>query len=674
VAAALLLVALATAGVPGALLDPRAWGELSAGMGQGLGSVPSVRVPYRGVEEWTRIVLVLGGGVLLVLAALLAFAPRRRGAFGFPVAAAVVLGTLYAVPAVQRDVDRPFLAGATFALALAAFLWLERVERRAAPLAGGLVAGAALLALLVAPRLDGGRPLLDYEELARSLSAAPSTRYDWNHGYGPLDWPRDGGEVLRVRARDRAYWKATNLTAFDGARWVDPGPRTGAVLDTPVRQDRPRWQQRIRVTVRALRSEQFVGANTTISISNSPRDPVITGPGLFATADRPLQRGHAYDALVYVPRPSAREMRVAGTAYPQGLRADYGSIRLASPAAVRDAGAGGRPIADRIVELPFWGEGGAPLIRHRFGGREDLGETLARSPYARTYALARRLRSRSRTPYDYVLAVERHLARGFAYSERPRVAALPLEDFLFRTKVGYCQQFSGAMALLLRMGGVPARIAAGFAPGSRDHRRREFVVRDIDAHSWVEVFLPGIGWVTRDPTPAASPARSQTTDLAPDDAGAPAAPGAGSERALDRPGDAGPAGGPVPAAADDGSGPALAAAGAGAALLALLAVALRRRRRALRAAAEGVEADLAELRRALARSGRPVPPAMTLQALARRWAGTPAEGYVAALAARRYARGTEGPTRAQRAALRRALGAGLGAAGRVRAWWALPPR
>ena len=87
---------------------------------------------------------------------------------------------------------------------------------------------------------------------------------------------------------------------------------------------------------------------------------------------------------------------------------------------------------------------------------------------------------------------------------------MPLDAFLFRDKAGYCQQFSGAMALLLRMGGVPARVAAGFTPGDARHRaRREFVVRDFDAHSWVEAYFPGYGWVTFDPTPAIAPARAQ---------------------------------------------------------------------------------------------------------------------------------------------------------------------
>ena len=120
----------------------------------------------------------------------------------------------------QHDIRLPFLAGLLFALLLASFLWLERVQRRGAGLAAALVATAALGGYIAAPILDGERPLLDYEELAQSLSASATAQYRWNHDYGPLDWPRDGREVLRVEARHRSYWKAVNLTAFDGLHWV----------------------------------------------------------------------------------------------------------------------------------------------------------------------------------------------------------------------------------------------------------------------------------------------------------------------------------------------------------------------------------------------------------------------------------------------------------------------
>ncbi|MFP5364655.1 MAG: transglutaminase domain-containing protein [Thermoleophilia bacterium] len=660
-AVVLLAVALAAAGVPGRLFEPRGWDDLAAGIAQGLGAVSTVRTPYGGLDEWTRIVLVLGGCALAAVAALLAFVPRRGGAFGFPAAAAVALGALYTIPVMQHDVDLPWIAGLAFTLLLAIFLWLERVQQRGAGLAAGIVAVAALGGYAAAPVLDRDRALLDYEELAQSLSPSATAQYRWNHSYGPLDWPRDGREILRVRARQRSYWKAANLTVFDGTRWVQDSRRDRDDLETHVYDER--WRQTIRVTLRALRTRQFIAAGSTLDIIGSPRLAVRTTTGVHESAGKPLRRGHAYRAVVYTPRPSVAQMRRASAGYPLGLSHD--NVRVRIPVAA--------PAGALAIDFPWFGDAGQPTVLGT--GAPDAGEVLAQSRYGRVYALARRLRAGARTPFDYVRAVERHLARGFTYSETPPRSAIPIVDFLLRDRVGYCQQFSGAMALLLRMGGVPARVATGFSPGSLDGERREYVVRDVDAHSWVEVYMPRIGWVTRDPTPPDSPARTQLADQR---AGAPgeAVTSGGSERALGRSPDAGVADAqPVADGADSGPGAAVVVGAIGV-VVATVAVALlvRRRRRRRTAPAPGDDADVEELLRALRRTGRPTPPQLTLTALARRYAGTPAQDYVRAVADARYGYGRAGPTSAQRAVLRRELGAGLGRGGRMRAWWALPPK
>jgi transglutaminase-like putative cysteine protease len=661
VAAALLLVALVAAGVPGHFLRPRAWDELAGGIGQGLGTVPNVRVPYQGVDEWTRTVIVLGGAALVALSALLAFAPRRAGAFGSPFAAAIPLATLYLVPVMQRDGAHQFWGGAAFTLLLVAFLWLERVERRTAPMAAGIVAAAIIAGLVLGPGLDRGTALLDYEGLAQSLSAGASQRFDWNHDYAPLD-ARTGREVLRVQASHRAYWKAADLAEFDGKRWLQGDETRGTDLDGALPRAHEEWVQRLRVTFRSLTSSQFVAAGRTVLINHSPREPVPSGPGMFVTAGRPLKHGNAYRALVYTPRPANAELSAASRLPLPLETVGTGLTSISLPAERGSIGP-----TQRVV-IPPWGQG-EPT--------PDALAAIAASPYKRVYELATRLRARSRTPYEYMVAVERHLANGFAYSEDPKRSDIPLVAFLFGEKAGYCQQFSGAMALLLRLGGVPARVAAGFAPGSLDRDRHEYVVRDIDAHSWVEVYFPGIGWVTRDPTPADAPARSQTSDVASTGPGLAtplrdALPNTAQRR------DPGAAIGPGGAAAQQrGSGVPVAAIALGVmgvlgAIAGLLVV--RRRRRAPAAPDDHGAGALAELLRALRRSGRPPSPQTTLETLAARYRGTAAEGYVRALTAARYGYGEGRPTPAQRAALRRELGAGSGVRGRARAWWALPPR
>jgi hypothetical protein len=126
----------------------------------------------------------------------------------------------------------------------------------------------------------------------------------------------------------------------------------------------------------------------------------------------------------------------------------------------------------------------------------------------RVVALGRHLVAGARTEWDKVVRVERFLLDGGRFRYTTHVAMpgpQPLVDFLLRTREGYCEQFAGAAALLLRLAGVPTRVVAGFATGTQTGTQR-YVVRDVDAHDWIEVYFPGVGWVSFNPTPAASPA------------------------------------------------------------------------------------------------------------------------------------------------------------------------
>jgi LPXTG-motif cell wall-anchored protein len=308
---------------------------------------------------------------------------------------------------------------------------------------------------------------------------------------------------------------------------------------------------------------------------------------------------------------------------------------------------------------------------------------LRNSPYLRTWRLAQRLKRGARNPYEFARRIDRYLDEGFRYDERPAPAPVgeaPLEHFLFEGKAGYCQHYSGAMALLLRFGGVPARVATGFSPGGFRRRQGEWVVRDRDAHSWVEAWFDGIGWVTFDPTPSATPARSliaaisAPTQSGAEDSGADAAarqPGgrnpAGARRELDQPASGGTA---ADLAGEEGTSPWLYAL-AGLALLAVVAALLLWRRRRRPDGPAPADRAIADLVTALRRAGRPVPPGVTLTELERRLGGR--GGYLTALRSARYGPTASGPTPGQRRAFRRELGEGLGWRGRVRAWWALPP-
>jgi hypothetical protein len=246
------------------------------------------------------------------------------------------------------------------------------------------------------------------------------------------------------------------------------------------------------------------------------------------------------------------------------------------------------------------------------------------------------------------------------------------------------------MAMLLRMGGVPARVATGFSPGGYSRSRDAWIVRDTDAHSWVEVWFEGLGWVSFDPTPAATPARSQigAIETAPDrddsDSSSDAGDAAGGGSDAGGAGDSGPRGDlandPLrdSAAGDsDGGGAAgkwLAILGAvlGAGALGFGVLVWRARRGG---GYLDPERAIAELQRALRRTGRDAPVGTTLAQLERQLnLSSDAAGYVRALRAGRYAPAAARPSKEQRRALRRDLADGLGPAGRLRVLWALPPR
>ncbi len=271
-----------------------------------------------------------------------------------------------------------------------------------------------------------------------------------------------------------------------------------------------------------------------------------------------------------------------------------------------------------------------------------------------------------------------HLRAGFTYSETPPRRPLPLDAFLFRDRIGYCQQFAGAAALLLRLGGVPARVATGFTRGKPDGADGEYVVRDYDAHAWIEVWFPRVGWVQFDPTPTTAPAIS---GRAPEPTRAPAAATTPTSRATTP---APPAAAttrttPVgdatasPGAGGDEGGGGLPLAAVLAGLLALGAGAgwLRWWTRP----PQDGDALLGELRRALRRTGRPPAASMTLLELERRLHDAPdAAAYVRAVRLARYADQAPHVTGAQRRALRAELARNLGVGGRLRALHALPPR
>ena len=684
-----LLLAFVVAGLDLGLLRASRLAELGEGLARGTEALGGVRLPYVGQDPWPGLTLQLMGALLCVLAALLAVWPRAGGR-GHHVAALTALLVLVASPVVSLGEAKPLLFGAVVALLTAAFLWLERLPVRPGLSAAALVAVTLVVAVPLGAAADREEPWFDYRTFAESLGPSDPVRYDWDHEYGPIDWAREGIELFRVKAPEAMYWKAETLGRFDGARWevfnaADPDGDDPEADLAPEWREQEGWTENLQFTLRRLRTSTVVGAGTILDVTASSRRveaDVLPGRWL---ALRPLGRGDSYSVRVHVPRP-APELLATKTSGAFGRQADNLEVEVQfRDDAIAGAAKGPRhpyfpngiPAESAKVGFPAFGDPGTPVADYRQFGIQDSGnDAMRRSTISRTWRLARQLRRGAVSPYEYLTRVNAYLrSNAFTYSELPAPdgSAVGLERFLFDTRRGYCQHFSGAMALLLRMGGVPARVATGFTPGGYRKRRKEWVVRDTDAHSWVEVWFDEIGWVTVDPTPPATPARSQVAALDPGDLPeavadvvptATAAPPARDPEGLSREQSGG--GQTVDTSAGEGGpSPWLALL-----LLPLLgAVALWRNRR--RFATElAVDDEIDDLVRALRRAGRSVPAGETLVQLERRF-GSPT--YLRGLRAARYGAAPP-PTPADRAAFRRELASGLGWAGRLRAWWALPPR
>jgi hypothetical protein len=82
-----------------------------------------------------------------------------------------------------------------------------------------------------------------------------------------------------------------------------------------------------------------------------------------------------------------------------------------------------------------------------------------------------------------------------------------MDEFLFGTKLGFCEHYAGSFALIMRAAGVPARVVTGYQGGEVNPVSRMLVVRQAEAHAWTEVWLPDLGWLRVDPTFAVSPLR-----------------------------------------------------------------------------------------------------------------------------------------------------------------------
>jgi len=321
---------------------------------------------------------------------------------------------------------------------------------------------------------DSGTPA----QLSRAGSTSSPSRVGGYLGFaGSLDTALRGtlGNtlVMQVRAQRPSYWVGETFDTWQGQSWTQSRRTTTAlrfgspfVLPVPVGAD-PVGQADLQTFYIAGATADLVFHAESADELWFPTQTVFAGQDGTVVSPIGLGSGSIYTVESQVNAPTAAELRddTSGQTLPGTAQAEYG-------------------------QLPH--------------------------PYPRVLALARSVTARDTTTYDKVQSLIGWIGSHTRYSLA--IPPLPpgadtVTQFLFGDRVGFCEQISTSLAVMLRSLGIPAREAVGYVPGGYNPITDLWQIRADDAHAWVQVWFPGYGWQSFDPTavvPAANPSPGAT--------------------------------------------------------------------------------------------------------------------------------------------------------------------
>ncbi len=346
-----------------------------------------------------------------------------------------------------------------------------------AGLVTGLIAILSIPLFVVIPRAPFGFLATDGRGLANLTGF--SNRVSLGE-MGPI--LSDSRMVMRVKVDidpdvfpAEVKWRGVGLDHFDGRTWVNSlrhrqemihqGTSGGFLVPRSRRPDEF-----------LVRQDFYVEPFTNL-IFAAPNMITYTRGGGY----RGIVLQDANDCFNFLPHPSGRAI--------YWVYSDISSRR-------------DRVLRARLQAVDLSNQGVIPVDREslpRFLQKPALSPEIAR--------LAERITVGTRSPLDAALAIERYLRRNYRYdlSNRASGGQDPLYDFLFVHKSGHCEYFATAQAVLMRSLGIPSRLVNGFRQGEYNNWSGHFVVRQSDAHSWVEGYFGRAGWIEFDPTPSGRP-------------------------------------------------------------------------------------------------------------------------------------------------------------------------
>jgi transglutaminase-like putative cysteine protease len=354
----------------------------------------------------------------------------------------------------------------------------------------GVVAALLALALLVTTPSVVANPWQDWRTWDPFAQGGSVYTFNWLQEYPAMLDPANNRPIMRVESASPSYWRANALDMFTGTAWLSSRAfllamepvQTGGkyVYSMPATELVPAGKPITEIfTVESVYTNYFFVGGDPRSLTIDQNIALRMNNMRSLRVGQALGPSLAYSLTAVIPAVKPTDLVALGTDYPEDVDM-YLSLPFPRAADIegpdKDAAWRGRMADDNYGP----------------GSGEWVG----------LYALNQGIIGDATDPYEITLRLERYLRRSYSYSLNPPPSnySSPCAAFLFDTRSGYCQHFAGAMAALLRYNGIPARVAVGFTSGETVSRG-VYLVSTNNAHAWVEVYFPRVGWVAFDPTP-----------------------------------------------------------------------------------------------------------------------------------------------------------------------------
>lgn len=270
--------------------------------------------------------------------------------------------------------------------------------------------------------------------------------------------------IGKVAPRPERYWRGLTYSWYDGARWSQALPHNISMAEVVAYPSRfkPSWYRQLENAAEGASYQyRVILEPTSREWLYAMATPFIEQNNIGVVSDyRLINAGPVTDTLSYTVESFTR--------MPHG------------------------------IEAPRW--------------EKEFNLRLPENGNPRARAQARAWRAEVKSDSEYISRVMRMFRQqAFFYTLKPPpLGPDQVDDFLFRTRAGFCEHYASSFVVLMRAAGIPARIVAGYQGGEESPLGTHLLVRQYDAHAWVEVWLPESGWVELDPTAMVAPERIES--------------------------------------------------------------------------------------------------------------------------------------------------------------------